>query len=274
MDGVTVRAHRWQVQDGRRQLQSAGDATTDDEGNFRIAELLPGSYSLAFLPANRGGRVLTTLKRKTQASKVMACNSILAHRMWLRLFSSFPKTICKTAIDNSGLPELVEGPERKRPTLSSLFLIPESITPSFSIALSHSFAFFFTLAEISPVFAIHTKKTRGASARTQNVHYSSYPQTFSMRSVSLWHSLPSVAVASPRCHTLISSAARILARVSFLRTGIRTGCIHWGFYGIARHLDRKTGIGSCRCQRQQKHVANAPGPQRHPHRRNVLRRQA
>jgi len=69
MDGVTVRAHRWQVQDGRRQLQSAGDATTDDKGNFRIAELLPGSYSLAFLPANRGGRVLTTLKRKTEAEQ-------------------------------------------------------------------------------------------------------------------------------------------------------------------------------------------------------------
>jgi hypothetical protein len=40
MDGITVQAQRWQIQDGRKQLQSAGETTTDDEGNFRIAELL------------------------------------------------------------------------------------------------------------------------------------------------------------------------------------------------------------------------------------------
>jgi hypothetical protein len=69
MDGVTVRAERWQIQDGRKQLQSAGETTTDDEGNFRIAELLPGSYCLAFLPANRGGRIFRTLKRRTEAEQ-------------------------------------------------------------------------------------------------------------------------------------------------------------------------------------------------------------
>ena len=69
MDGVTVRAQRWQIQDGRKQLQSAGETTTDDEGNFRIAELLPGTYCLAFLPANRGGRIFSTLKRRTQAEQ-------------------------------------------------------------------------------------------------------------------------------------------------------------------------------------------------------------
>ena len=63
LDGVVVRAQRRQVADGRTELQSAGEATTDDEGNFRIAELLPGNYYLAFLPPNRGGRVFSTLRR-------------------------------------------------------------------------------------------------------------------------------------------------------------------------------------------------------------------
>jgi hypothetical protein len=69
MDGVVVRAQRWQVVDGRRGLHTSRDATTDDEGNFRIAELLPGSYCLAFLPVNRGGRIFTTLKRKPPAEE-------------------------------------------------------------------------------------------------------------------------------------------------------------------------------------------------------------
>ena len=69
LDGVTVRAQRRQAADGRTDLQSAGETTTDDEGNFRIAELLPGNYYLAFLPANRGGRVFTTLQRKTHAEE-------------------------------------------------------------------------------------------------------------------------------------------------------------------------------------------------------------
>ena len=67
LDGITVRAQRRQVTDGRSQLQSAGETITDDEGNFRIAELLPGNYYLAFLPTNRGGAIFTTLKRKTHA---------------------------------------------------------------------------------------------------------------------------------------------------------------------------------------------------------------
>jgi hypothetical protein len=67
LDGITVRAQRRQVTDGRSQLQSAGETISDDEGNFRIAELLPGNYYLAFLPTNRGGTIFTTLKRKTHA---------------------------------------------------------------------------------------------------------------------------------------------------------------------------------------------------------------
>jgi hypothetical protein len=69
LDAVTVRAQRRQAADGRTDLQSAGETTTDDEGNFRIAELPPGNYYLAFLPANRGGRIFTTLQRKTPAEE-------------------------------------------------------------------------------------------------------------------------------------------------------------------------------------------------------------
>ena len=69
LDGVTVRAQRRQAADGRTDLQSAGETTTDDEGNFRIAELLPGNYYLAFLPPNRGDRIFTTLLRKTHAEE-------------------------------------------------------------------------------------------------------------------------------------------------------------------------------------------------------------
>jgi uncharacterized protein (DUF2141 family) len=68
IEGVTVRAQRWQIEDGRRRLQNARDAATDDEGNFRIAELAPGSYHLSFVPANRGGWVTynkLSLKKQT-----------------------------------------------------------------------------------------------------------------------------------------------------------------------------------------------------------------
>jgi hypothetical protein len=54
MEGVTVRAQRWQVAYGRRRLRSVLDTTTNDEGNFRIAELIPGSYYLAFAVSGRG----------------------------------------------------------------------------------------------------------------------------------------------------------------------------------------------------------------------------
>jgi carboxypeptidase family protein len=68
LDGITVRAERWQMADGRRQLQPAKQATTDDEGNFRLAELVPGKYYLAFLPGQRGGSVRNGLpgKRKQE----------------------------------------------------------------------------------------------------------------------------------------------------------------------------------------------------------------
>jgi hypothetical protein len=70
VEGVTVRAQRWQTENGRKSLQNARDAATDDEGNFRLAELTPGSYHLSFVPANRGGWVTyDKLNRKKQTDQ-------------------------------------------------------------------------------------------------------------------------------------------------------------------------------------------------------------
>jgi len=70
IEGVTVRAQHWQMENGRKSLQNARDASTDDEGNFRIAELTPGTYHLSFVPANRGGWVTyDKLNRKKQTDQ-------------------------------------------------------------------------------------------------------------------------------------------------------------------------------------------------------------
>ncbi|HEX5424747.1 MAG TPA: carboxypeptidase-like regulatory domain-containing protein [Candidatus Acidoferrales bacterium] len=50
LERILVTAQRWQIEDGRRQLQPAGAAVADDQGNFRIAELRPGTYFLSFAP--------------------------------------------------------------------------------------------------------------------------------------------------------------------------------------------------------------------------------
>lgn len=59
LEGVAVRALDWQVENGRRQLISAGNALTDDEGSFRLAELKPGHYYLS-LQSNDHGMWPTT----------------------------------------------------------------------------------------------------------------------------------------------------------------------------------------------------------------------
>jgi hypothetical protein len=55
IENVSVEVRRWQVQEGRRHLGTVGIAVTDDEGNFRIAELMPASYYLSFFQLNSGG---------------------------------------------------------------------------------------------------------------------------------------------------------------------------------------------------------------------------
>lgn len=55
LGGVVVRAQQWRVQNGQRQLVTFRDAITDDEGNFRLAELRQGHYYLSFPSTNGGG---------------------------------------------------------------------------------------------------------------------------------------------------------------------------------------------------------------------------
>src|ERR1043166_317121 len=66
IEGIAVRAERWRVVDGRRQLQVEKQATTDDEGKFRMAELLPASYFLAFLPVDNGTTFVHAISRKAK----------------------------------------------------------------------------------------------------------------------------------------------------------------------------------------------------------------
>src|SRR5208282_5370069 len=58
VERVAVSAQRWLMADGRRRLLEFGNTTTDDEGKYRIAEVLPGTYQLSFGPENRSGAVL------------------------------------------------------------------------------------------------------------------------------------------------------------------------------------------------------------------------
>jgi uncharacterized protein (DUF2141 family) len=48
--GVQVRAFRYVMRTGERSLQSAGSATTDDRGVYRIPNLLPGEYVVSATP--------------------------------------------------------------------------------------------------------------------------------------------------------------------------------------------------------------------------------
>lgn len=50
LERILVTAERWEIEEGRRQLHRVGLAITDDQGNFRIAELPPGTYFLSFAP--------------------------------------------------------------------------------------------------------------------------------------------------------------------------------------------------------------------------------
>lgn len=63
IEGILVRLERWQVEDGLKQLTPLGTARTDDQGNFRIAELKPGHYFLSFSSAG-GWRTYSTLSTK------------------------------------------------------------------------------------------------------------------------------------------------------------------------------------------------------------------
>jgi hypothetical protein len=57
IEGVIVQAEIWVVANGTRRLQpgSGGPVPTDDQGNFRIAQLPPGDYYLKFSEPGGGG---------------------------------------------------------------------------------------------------------------------------------------------------------------------------------------------------------------------------
>src|SRR6185436_2394871 len=54
---MQVRVSRYQYSGGKRQMVMAGNATTDDRGDFRVANLPPGRYfvSADTRPGGRGG---------------------------------------------------------------------------------------------------------------------------------------------------------------------------------------------------------------------------
>ena len=67
VEGADVWLQRHKVENGRREFQTLAQTTTDDQGNFRLAELLPGKYYLSFAPADRGTRTVIELRgKKTQ----------------------------------------------------------------------------------------------------------------------------------------------------------------------------------------------------------------
>jgi protocatechuate 3,4-dioxygenase beta subunit len=55
LQGIQVRASRQVYQGGRRQLRTEGSAITDDQGNYRIANLAPGRYYLLADTRVQGG---------------------------------------------------------------------------------------------------------------------------------------------------------------------------------------------------------------------------
>src|SRR5438045_464842 len=86
----------------------------------------------------------------------------------------------------------------------------QRLTPFLSAQASRSLLTLFTLAEISPAFATLTKNMPGIPSRSpQKQHYtaSRIPAA-------------SVAAVSPRCHTFLSTAARIF----FRHASVLLGC--------------------------------------------------
>jgi uncharacterized protein (DUF2141 family) len=63
---VEVRVERREMIDGRRQFQVVRISVTDDEGNFRIGELVPGKYYLAFSRGDRNGGGLQRKRKREQ----------------------------------------------------------------------------------------------------------------------------------------------------------------------------------------------------------------
>lgn len=68
VEGITVGVQRWETTNGRRRLQPNGESSTDDEGNFRISELTPGTYYIVF-ENSRGGTLIFSTARARSARR-------------------------------------------------------------------------------------------------------------------------------------------------------------------------------------------------------------
>ncbi len=65
--GTPVRVMRWMMQSGERLLTTAGNATTDDRGIYRIYNLSPGDYLVSAVPRNTSAEVFTSVDMMNQA---------------------------------------------------------------------------------------------------------------------------------------------------------------------------------------------------------------
>lgn len=69
-EGVPVRALTWSVQDGQRQLTASGTAVSDEDGEFRIANLMAGEYYLEVGPEWMAGRTVLPKARERGYGRV------------------------------------------------------------------------------------------------------------------------------------------------------------------------------------------------------------
>jgi hypothetical protein len=69
IENLSVRVETWQVANGVRRLVPAGTAETDDEGQYRLAELKPGTYYLHFTSNANAARISTELVKKKQEAQ-------------------------------------------------------------------------------------------------------------------------------------------------------------------------------------------------------------
>jgi hypothetical protein len=74
LEGIQVQAENWMVSNGTRRLNTAGSrmGPTDDEGNFRIAELPPGDYYLKFSEQGGTGSVFREAPVRQRARRTAA----------------------------------------------------------------------------------------------------------------------------------------------------------------------------------------------------------
>jgi hypothetical protein len=69
IEGLLVRAKRWRVTNGVKQLESVAGARTDDEGQFRIFDLQPRAYDVNFFPGNNTGYLFFGRLRRKPAEQ-------------------------------------------------------------------------------------------------------------------------------------------------------------------------------------------------------------